>query len=61
MKPKKSRRTVHVDMGYGPIEHIVEAEVVGERICENLFDNGKTTDLLVEIPGGERVWVSHWV
>jgi hypothetical protein len=53
-------RWVRVDMGYGPAEHWVTGKVISERACQTLFGDGVTTDLLVELPGGERTWVSFW-
>lgn len=53
-------RWVRVDMGYGLAECKVSAKVVSERKVSKLFEDGQSTDLLVEIPGGERVWVSFW-
>ena len=53
-------RQVRVDMGYGPAEHWVTAKVIDERTCQELFGEGTRTDLLVELPGGERTWVSFW-
>lgn len=53
-------RRVRVDMGYGPAEHWVTAKVMDQRECQTLFGDGTTTDLLVELPGGERTWVSFW-
>lgn len=50
-------RRVSVDMGHGLAENWVEARVVQSRACATLFD-GPGTELLAELPGGERVWVS---
>jgi hypothetical protein len=47
-------------MGYGPAEHWETAKVIDERTYQSLFGDGATTDLLVELPGGERTWVSFW-
>jgi len=55
-----SGRRVRVDMGYGPAEHWITAKVIDERTCQSLFGDETTTSLLVEIPGGERTWVSYW-
>jgi len=50
-----------IDQGYGPSEHWVRAKVVGSLMCRDLFDANKQNEqLLVEIPGGERVWAAFW-
>ena len=54
------RRPILVDIGYGPMEHIVQAIAVNSRTCKGLFDDTETVDLLAELPGGERIWVSYW-
>lgn len=51
---------VEVDMGYGPAENWVAAKVIDKRSVSRLFDNKKQTDLLVELPSKERVWVPFW-
>jgi hypothetical protein len=56
----KPKRFVRVDMGHGPAECWTTAKVVGQRECRQLFGDGTRTDLLVELPGGERIWVSSW-
>ena len=53
-------RRVRVDMGYGPAEHWVTAKVIDQQECQQLFGNGTRTELLVELLGGERTWVSFW-
>lgn len=60
METENLDRLVQVDIGYGPAEHWVTGKVIGERTCQALFEDGTTTDLLVELPGGERTWVSFW-
>ena len=66
MKASKKRcarrpvRLVRVDMGYETAEHWVTTKVVSERTCQALFGAGTTTSLLVEIPGGARMWIDHW-
>ena len=67
MKATKSKRParrpdrlVRVDMGYGPAEHWVTGKVIDEQTHQTLFGDGTTTDLLIELHGGERTWVSFW-
>ena len=59
-KKPKPKRFVSVDMGYGPAEYWVEALVIDERQDKGLFDEELQTSLLVEIPGGERLWAAYW-
>ena len=62
-KPKRSvkhNRQVHVDLGHGPAEHQVTAKVIYEQVCQSVFGEGTNTRLLVEIPGGERLYVAFW-
>ena len=54
------KRHVLIDLGYGPSEHWVRAKVVKNRMLKGLFDEGESEQLLVEVPGGERIWVSYW-
>ena len=53
------RRTVWVDRGYGPAEHWTPARAISEQMVNTLF-GAPEPSLLVELPGGERVWVSSW-
>lgn len=58
---KELRHNVMIDQGYGPAEHWVKVKVITAQMCRDLFDDNKQNEqLLVEIPGGERVWVSFW-
>ena len=57
---KRKHELVRVDMGYGPAEHWVTARVIERRAVSQLFAEGPAINLLVEIPGGERIWVSDW-
>lgn len=47
-------------MGYGPAESWTTAKVIEERTVAQLFGNGEDKELLVEVPGGERLWVGYW-
>lgn len=58
-KAKQPARYVRIDIGYGPAEHWVTAKVCDQRTVSLLF-GGESLDLLVETPGGERIWVSSW-
>lgn len=58
--PRKKRRTVWVDSGHMTNECWGPAEVIDSRQCNNLFGGGTSEDLLVEVLGGERIWVSSW-
>jgi hypothetical protein len=52
---------VMIDRGYGTAEYWVRARVIRSRMCADLFDpDRKSEQLLVEIPGGERIWVAFW-
>jgi len=53
-------RNVSVDLGYGPGGDWTTVKVVRSQIVDKLFGEGQAERLLVEIPGGERIWVSHW-
>jgi hypothetical protein len=55
-----SKRFVRVDTGYGQNECWERAEVVSSRMCNNLFDSGKSESLWVQLPSGERLWVDFW-
>ena len=58
---KRIVRHVMIDQGYGPAECWVKAKVVDSQMTRDLFDDKKQNEqLLVEIPGGERVWVAFW-
>lgn len=59
-KVEQMIRTVVVDMGNGPHEYLQYATVIRESEINGLFDNNPYKVLLVELPGGERVWVSEW-
>jgi hypothetical protein len=59
-KNMKKVRYVMIDQGYGPEEHWVRAKVIRSMKCQNLFDQGESEQLLVEILGGERLWVESW-
>jgi hypothetical protein len=60
VKMKAPVRYVSVDLGYGPLEVWTRAKVIASEMVGSLFNNEQREDLLVEIPGGERVWVSNW-
>lgn len=57
---KKNTRYVNVDSGYGCAEHWESAKVIDSQMVNNLFDDGQSEHLLVELLGGERVWVAYW-
>ena len=57
---KRVVRHVMIDRCYNLSENWVKAKVIGSQMCKNLFDDGKSEQLLVEISGGERVWVAFW-
>jgi len=59
-KVRREVRQVRVDVGYGPAERWETVKVIDERACQSLFGEGTETDLLVELSGGERMWVSFW-
>lgn len=59
-RAKKPVRFVRVDMGYGPAENWCRAKVVESRMVGQLFSDELVENLLVEIPGGERMWVAYW-
>jgi len=54
------KRSVLVDLGHGLAQLWTSAKVIMSQKCKNLFDEGNHEMLLVEVPGGERIWVSHW-
>ena len=61
MSKKAKPEYVRVDQGQGPAEHWMTARVIQRQICDDLFDQAKTTErLLVELTGGERTWVDFW-
>lgn len=53
-------RYVMIDQGHGPAEYWVKAKVVGRQLGKDLFTEKPTEQLLVEIPGGARVWAAFW-
>lgn len=53
-------RIVMVDLGYHTAEHLVSAKVIKSASAKNLFDDNHGEALLVELSGGERMWVSRW-
>lgn len=57
---RPGKRIVSVDLGYDLAEHWVLAIVVRSQTCRELFTDGENEQLLVEIPGGERIWVAFW-
>ena len=57
---KKKQRLVRVDSGYGPAEHWETAKVIQSRMVKQLFSDDLKENLLVELMGGERVWVDSW-
>ena len=57
---RKQARYVWVDQGYGMNECWYTARVVDSRMVKDLFGSGQSENLLVELPGGERTWVSYW-
>ena len=58
---KKSTRYVMVDRGYMTNECWYHAKVINSRPCvKNLFTGEMGERLLVELPGGERIWVDYW-
>jgi hypothetical protein len=56
---KKPKRYVRFDNGYGCHENWQTGRVIESRTCTALF-SGETEDLLVEVAGGERKWISFW-
>lgn len=56
---RRAKRYVSVDMGYGLQENWYHVRVIGSRTVDTLF-SGPQEELLVELPGGERKWVSYW-
>jgi hypothetical protein len=57
---KKPIRWVMVDQGYDLAENWVQARVRDSREVAQLFCDVPIEELLVELPGGERTWVSSW-
>lgn len=60
MPRKKPARYVKIDTGYGCQSIYETCKVLDERRCKGLFSDELQTDLLVELAGGERIWVSSW-
>ena len=56
----KKKRFVNVDVGYDLWEHYIEVEVIESSMVKNLWDDGLREQLLVELPGGERINVDYW-
>jgi hypothetical protein len=56
MKPRR----VIVDMGHAPHEYQQYATVVREAEHKGVFEDKPHKVLLVELLGGERVWVNDW-
>jgi hypothetical protein len=60
MPRKKPARYVKIDRGYGCNSIYETCRVVDERQYKGLFSEKLQTDLLVQLMGGERIWVSSW-
>lgn len=58
--PRKKQRYVMIDTGYDLHENWIHAKVISSQMVGRLFDDGQDESLLVEIPGGERIWVDFW-
>lgn len=56
-KPKA--RYVRIDQGYGTNSDWYTVRVIRSEPTQTLFE-GQKERLLVELPGGERIWVAHW-
>ena len=57
---KRVARRVEVDRGYDLAEYWVVAKVIRSQMCKDLFTDSLKEQLLVELLGGERVWVAFW-
>jgi hypothetical protein len=53
-------RYVLVDIGYGPAVSMRRVRVIEERKYTPLVGDEMTSHLLVEYPGGSRLWVDVW-
>lgn len=51
---------VMVDLGYETNENWERAKVIRSTTSVPLFEGEDTTQLLVELVSGERIWVSWW-
>lgn len=54
------KEQVRVDIGYDLCENSVVATVIERLFVQELFSDELKENLLVEIPGGERIWVDSW-
>lgn len=59
-QPRKPARFVMINNGYDMHDNWMRAKVISSRMVGRLFDDGQDENLLVEIPGGERMWVAFW-
>lgn len=57
---KSGDRYVTIDTGYGPREKLERVKVIRSEETKGLFDDKPKEILLVEICGGERIWVAFW-
>lgn len=55
----KKERYVMIDVGYQTRESWQRGKVIDSHVVESLFDEPRE-ELLVELPGGERMWVAFW-
>ena len=56
----KPKRYVRIDSGYGRHENYQTVKVISSQTVNNLFGNGTSEMLLVELNDGSREWVSSW-
>ena len=57
---KNKHRYVMIDQGYWLAENWYKVKVIRSEQVSELFSGETKERLLVELPGGERVWADYW-